>query len=107
MYHPNVLTPAEPTKGPGVGEVVKNQNNSDGERGENPGVKTQNSSGAREENPAVKTQVNHDEAGEEKPQTHSDEEGESQAPIDLAVEKKPLTHSEQPEKEKATETSSS
>ena len=32
-YHPNVLTPAERTKGPGVGEVVENRNNSDGERG--------------------------------------------------------------------------
>ena len=93
-YHPNVLTPAERTKGPWVGEVVENHNNS----------------GGQEENTAVKTQVNHDEAGEEKPQTHSDQsevEGESQAPIDLAVEKKPQTHSERPEEEKATETSSS
>ena len=37
-YHPNVLTPTERTKGPGVSEVAKNRNNSD--------VKSQNSSQA-------------------------------------------------------------
>ena len=33
-YHPNVLTPAERTKGPGVGEVVENQNQQRMPRGE-------------------------------------------------------------------------
>ena len=63
VYHPNVLRPAELSKGPGVGEVVKNRNNS-GAREENSGVKTQNNSGATEKI-ILQSQVKLDKAGEE------------------------------------------